>query len=200
VTSGFLSSFSPDDPQRVVGKGPLQDHPADRHFERGDFPRVVTPTTKTPGGAKADHVTFHVSFSTVFDPRSLRTMTKPKLEWTKKGEASDFDAARNFLSLLYSDAKANALVESLRNATLVEHAAKDLLRAAQLPLLPRDEPHVDDDLKRIHKGKPLAPNDRVAVRLPRRRSGATSVRRRCRWRTRTRTAASSSPWMLTREP
>jgi hypothetical protein len=98
-----------------------------------------------------------VSFSTVFDPRSLRTMSKPKLEWTKKGEASDFDAARNFLSLLYSDAKAKALVESLRNATLVEHAAKDLLRAAQLPLLPRDEPHVDDDLKRIHKGKPLAP-------------------------------------------
>jgi hypothetical protein len=98
-----------------------------------------------------------VSFSTVFDPRSLRTMTKPKLEWTKKGEASDFDAARNFLSLLYSDAKAKALVENLRNATLVEHAAKDLLRAAQLPLLPRDEPHVDDDLKRIHKGKPLAP-------------------------------------------
>ena len=84
-------------------------------------------------------------------------MTKPKLEWTKKGEASDFDAARNFLSLLYSDAKAKALVESLRNATLVEHAAKDLLRAAQLPRLPRDEAHVDDDLKRIHKGKPLAP-------------------------------------------
>jgi hypothetical protein len=98
-----------------------------------------------------------VSFSPVVDPPSLRTMTKPKLEWTKKGEASDFDAARNFLSLLYSDAKAKALVESLRNAPLVEHAAKDLLRAAQLPLLPRDEPHVDDDLKRIHKGKPLAP-------------------------------------------
>jgi hypothetical protein len=89
--------------------------------------------------------------------RSLPTMTKPKIEWTKKGEPSDFDAARTFLSLLYSDTKANALVESLRNATLVEHAAKDLLRAAQLSLLPRDEPHVDDDLKRIHKGKPLPP-------------------------------------------
>jgi hypothetical protein len=84
-------------------------------------------------------------------------MTKPKLEWTKKGEASDFDAARNFLSLIYPDAKARALIESLRNAKLVNHAAKDLLRAAQLPLLPRDEPHVDDELKRIHKGKPLAP-------------------------------------------
>jgi hypothetical protein len=84
-------------------------------------------------------------------------MSKPKLEWTKKGEASDFDAARNFLSLLYSDAEAKALVASLQKAKLVDHAAKDLLRAAQLPLLQRDEPHVDDDLKKIHKGKPLAP-------------------------------------------
>lgn len=84
-------------------------------------------------------------------------MTKPKLEWTKKGEASDFDAARNFLSLLYSDAQAKALIASLRKAKLVDHTAKDLLRAAQLPLLQRDEPHVDDDLKRINKGKPLGP-------------------------------------------
>jgi hypothetical protein len=84
-------------------------------------------------------------------------MTKPKLEWTKKGQAADFDAAKNFLSLLVSDAKAKALVRSLRKTRLIDHAAKDLLRAAQLPLLPRDEPHVDNDLKRIHKGKPLAP-------------------------------------------
>jgi hypothetical protein len=84
-------------------------------------------------------------------------MTKPKLEWTKKGEASDFDAAANFLLLLYSDAQVKTLVASLRKAKLVDHAAKDLLRAAQLPLLPRDEPHVDEDLKRINKGKPLAP-------------------------------------------
>jgi hypothetical protein len=84
-------------------------------------------------------------------------MTKPKLEWSKKGEASDFDAAANFLSLLYSDALAKTLVASLRKGKLVDHAAKDLLRAAQLPLLPRDEPHVDEDLKRINKGKPLAP-------------------------------------------
>ena len=54
-------------------------------------------------------------------------------------------------------AKAKALVKSLRNSKLVEHAAKDLLRAARLPLLPSDESHVDEDLKRIHKGKALAP-------------------------------------------
>jgi len=31
------------------------------------------------------------------------------------------------------------------------------LRAAQLPILPSDEAHVSEDLKRIQKGKPLAP-------------------------------------------
>jgi hypothetical protein len=84
-------------------------------------------------------------------------VSKPKLEWAEKGEAEDFDAAEKFLSLLCSDTKAKAFATSLRDAKLVEHAAKDLLRAAHLPLLPSDESHVDADLKRIHKGKALAP-------------------------------------------
>jgi hypothetical protein len=32
-----------------------------------------------------------------------------------------------------------------------------LLRASSLPLLPKDDPHVEDDLGKIHKGKPMAP-------------------------------------------
>jgi hypothetical protein len=84
-------------------------------------------------------------------------VSKPELRWSEKGENADFEAAFKFLSLLCSDRKAGALVKSLRGAKLVEHAAKDLLRAAQLPLLPRDESHVSGDLKRIQKGKPLAP-------------------------------------------
>jgi hypothetical protein len=84
-------------------------------------------------------------------------VSKPKLQWDEKGEGEDFDAAVKFLSLLCSEAKAHAFVKSLRKAKLVEHAAKDLLRAAHLPLLPSDEAHVDADLKRIQKGKALAP-------------------------------------------
>ena len=84
-------------------------------------------------------------------------MSKSELNWSESEEGQDFKAAFKFLSLLCSERKANALVESLRGAKLVDHAAKDLLRAAQLPLLPRDDPHVDEDLKRIQKGKPLAP-------------------------------------------
>lgn len=37
------------------------------------------------------------------------------------------------------------------------YTAKDPLRASALPLLPRDESHVEGDLKRISKGKPLSP-------------------------------------------
>jgi hypothetical protein len=84
-------------------------------------------------------------------------VSKARLEGTEKGEAEDFDAAVKYLSLLCPDAKAKALVKSLRGAKLVEHAAKDLLRASDLPLLPSDESHVAEDLKRIEKGKPLAP-------------------------------------------
>ena len=97
-----------------------------------------------------------VSF-TFPERREEPTVSKPKLKWAENGEAEDFDAAVKFLSLLCSDTKAAALVKKLHNSKLVEHAAKDLLRAAQLPLLPRDDPHVDGDLKRIHKGKPLPP-------------------------------------------
>ena len=84
-------------------------------------------------------------------------MSKSKLKWSETEEHADFDAAHKYLSLLCSDRKARALVKSLRGSKFLEHAAKDMLRAAQLPLLPRDEPHVDEDLKRIQKGKPLAP-------------------------------------------
>jgi hypothetical protein len=84
-------------------------------------------------------------------------VSKSKLKWSEKEEGDDFDAAFKYLSLLCSDRKATALVKSLRASKIFEHAAKDMLRAAQLPLLPSDESHVSDALKRIQKGKPLAP-------------------------------------------
>jgi hypothetical protein len=58
---------------------------------------------------------------------------------------------------VYPPARAKRLVNALDRAKLGSHPAKDLLRASGLPLLPRDEPHVEADLKRIRKGKPLSP-------------------------------------------
>jgi hypothetical protein len=84
-------------------------------------------------------------------------MSKPKLKWSNKSDDADLHAALKYLSLLAPAVEAQTMVKSLRRAKPVDHAAKDLLRAAQLPLLPREEPHVDEDLKRIEKGKPLAP-------------------------------------------
>ena len=84
-------------------------------------------------------------------------MSKPKLEWADKADVEDFEGATKFFSLLTSEPNAKALVKSLRNAKVVELAAKDLLRAANLPLLPDSDSQVDADLKRIDKGKPLPP-------------------------------------------
>jgi hypothetical protein len=84
-------------------------------------------------------------------------MSKQKLVWKKSPEAEDYRGALGFLQLIYPDAKARQLLQLFRRAKTVEHEAKDLLRAANLPLVPRDDAHVDADLKRIRKGKELAP-------------------------------------------
>jgi hypothetical protein len=89
--------------------------------------------------------------------RTKLTMAKPRLAWKIKPESEDYDGAHRYISLLYSDAEATKLLRALREAKTSAYLAKDLLRASGLPLLPRDEPHVDADLKRIHKGKSLAP-------------------------------------------
>ena len=84
-------------------------------------------------------------------------MSKQKLVWKKKPETEDYKGALSFLLLIYPDAKAHRLLELFRKAKTVEHAAKDLLRASDLPLLSREDPHVEADLTRIRKGKDLAP-------------------------------------------
>jgi hypothetical protein len=84
-------------------------------------------------------------------------MSKQKLVWKNKPEAEDYAGSLSFLLLIYADAKARRLLRMFRKAKSVEHAAKDLLRAANLPLLPRENPHVEEDLMRINKGKGLPP-------------------------------------------
>ena len=48
-------------------------------------------------------------------------------------------------------------MKSARRIKATEHIAKDILRACSLPLLPVEERHVAENLKRIHKGKALSP-------------------------------------------
>ena len=84
-------------------------------------------------------------------------MSKTRIDWAKAPEAEDFDAAMNYLSLIFPEAKCKPLVQSLRSVHNIVRASKDLIRASNLPLLPRDDPHVDEALKRINKGKSLSP-------------------------------------------
>jgi len=84
-------------------------------------------------------------------------MSKPKIKWKNEPEPEDYEGAKNFLTLICSDAEALKLIEHLHKSDTTERAAKDLLRAADLPLLDESDPHVREDLKRIHKGTPLPP-------------------------------------------
>ncbi len=84
-------------------------------------------------------------------------MSKKKLAWKKQPERSDYDAASAYLSLVFPKSQANALMRALRKRRIEERAAKDLLRASGLPLLPSDEASVKNDLKKISRGKALAP-------------------------------------------
>jgi hypothetical protein len=77
--------------------------------------------------------------------------------WLSDPEEHDFPAAESYLGLLASPTEVNELVTALRSAPVEFHKAKDILRAAGLPLLPRDNPHVASDLDKIHKKTPLSP-------------------------------------------
>jgi hypothetical protein len=69
----------------------------------------------------------------------------------------DYTAAVSYLTLQFATSTARSLVKKARAMKATEHIAKDVLRASNLPLLPPDERHVAENLKRIHKGKALSP-------------------------------------------
>lgn len=79
------------------------------------------------------------------------------VSWAEGPADHDYPAAASYLRLLAGPALVGVLTGLLSQAPMVQHHAKDVLRAARLPLLPADDPEVAKDLKRIVKGKPLAP-------------------------------------------
>jgi hypothetical protein len=81
----------------------------------------------------------------------------PRVRWLEKPEVHDFPAAADYLDLLADPHIVKELTERLRVGVVVHRKAKDILRAARLPLLSRDNPHVADDLSKIKKKQPLSP-------------------------------------------
>jgi len=78
--------------------------------------------------------------------------------WKDEPEPQDFPAGESYLSLLVGPAVAAKLVKALRKQQpLQRYAAKDILRAAGLPLLGADDSEVAADLKKVKAGKKLSP-------------------------------------------
>ncbi|UMB69982.1 hypothetical protein [Mycobacterium paraterrae] len=81
----------------------------------------------------------------------------PAVLWGDEPDEHDYPAAADYLALLAPSAQISEIVAALKQSPVVHKKAKDLLRASQLALLPKDNVHVQRDLKKIKKGKKLSP-------------------------------------------
>jgi len=79
------------------------------------------------------------------------------VKWLNEPEDHGYDAAADYLSMLGEAAVVEKTVAALRKAKPVYRKAKDILRAAQLSLLPETNAHVKADLRKISDGKRLSP-------------------------------------------
>jgi ParB-like nuclease domain len=85
-------------------------------------------------------------------------MARPiEVRWGEEPDEHDYPAAADYLALLAPTAQIDEIVAALKHAAVVHKKAKDLLRASQLRLLKKDNPHVQRDLKKIKKGQRLSP-------------------------------------------
>jgi hypothetical protein len=79
------------------------------------------------------------------------------LKWSEVPDEHDYPAAALYLSLVAIPALADVLSTWLAHAPTVHQHAKDILRAARLPLLAADDVEVARDLKKVRKGTALSP-------------------------------------------
>jgi hypothetical protein len=80
-----------------------------------------------------------------------------KIRWQSEAAKHDYEAARGYLRLLFSDKDAHRIVEKLRKAPTIQFEAKDILRASQTHLLDADDAKVHETLKDIKKGRAISP-------------------------------------------
>lgn len=84
-------------------------------------------------------------------------MVKAAVTWLDHPEAHDYPAAASYLSLIARQPLVDELVSRLKAASVQHFKAKDILRAARLPLLEVDNAHVASDLQKVRSDKPLSP-------------------------------------------
>ena len=85
-------------------------------------------------------------------------MAARKVRWLDEPQEKDYAAARSYLSLLVADGELDGLIDRLRTATSGSWRAKDILRAARLPLLAAsDSVEVAEKIAKVRAREPLSP-------------------------------------------
>jgi hypothetical protein len=85
------------------------------------------------------------------------TESAPVISWKKDVVAHDFNAAEAFLSIRLNPEKAKSLVKRLKEASVTERRANDILRASRLQSLPLNDPGVLRELAKLAGGEKLSP-------------------------------------------
>jgi len=94
-------------------------------------------------------------YSDLKPERAARSVMKER--WKDEPDEHDYPAAHDYLTLIVDETSAGQLVNKLTAGALTHRKAKDILRAARLPLLPQDNPHVSKDLTKVNRGQLLSP-------------------------------------------
>jgi hypothetical protein len=86
-------------------------------------------------------------------------MSGPSVQWLKDVEAKDYAAAEHYLTLLMPAEEVKRVVKRLRKSPLIdEFVAKDILRAARLPVLTAEEsPEVAAKVAKVLANEAISP-------------------------------------------
>ena len=88
-----------------------------------------------------------------------------KVRWLEEPEEKDYAAAQSYLSLLVAPEELAGVIERLRTATSGSWRAKDILRAARLPLLgAKQSEEVAEKLAKVATKEALSPILLVVLR------------------------------------
>ena len=93
-------------------------------------------------------------FNTPIEDDEPELRSRP-IEWAADPGDDNAKDAMNFLGLYKTKKNAARIVDDLINAPLVTFKAKDILRSAGLPALPKDNAHVQLALQLIANGQIL---------------------------------------------
>ncbi|MFH5880547.1 hypothetical protein [Arthrobacter sp. NA-172] len=91
------------------------------------------------------------------EPSKGKDHPEPTAKWLDEPQQHDYPAAASYLSLIAGPKAVSRAIKALEQADTVSFKAKDILRAAGLPLLPADDPDVAKELGRVRAGKALSP-------------------------------------------